>query len=320
MKGLPTNGEFRSSGKPPIKENLIYATYYAPRGRQRLYILGRELSERYIYPNDLLIGIIGAEGAGKSTLIKGLFPGLELTNDDEGVNIRPTPLFNFDPDDFFSGHTFHIDVRYEAAFHQKFEIVDAIKEAIDARRRVIIEHFDLIYEYLGFNAQILFGIGEEVVVSRPTVFGPTPEAIRSVVSKTIKFRLMAHTAEDLTTQILLRDYGYKRPNVHSDVKHGFVIHFAEPPDIDILELERKVKDVIKADLPIKAAGDDMIAIGDEALYCTGVRTHVASTGQIENFRLLPEYRFEPMNGRYLLVGMVGRKEVAGFEDIAPIVG
>jgi hypothetical protein len=72
-------------------ETLIYSAYYAPRGRQRLYMLAGELSNRYIYPNDLLIGIIGAEGSGKSTLIKGLFPGLELTNDDEGVNLRPMP-------------------------------------------------------------------------------------------------------------------------------------------------------------------------------------------------------------------------------------
>ena len=96
----------------PIKENLIYATYYAPRGSKRLYILGGELSQRYLYPTDLLIGIIGAEGSGKSTLIKGLFPGLELTNDDDGVNLQPAPIFKFAGKDFFSGHTFHLDIRY----------------------------------------------------------------------------------------------------------------------------------------------------------------------------------------------------------------
>ncbi|MCP4297972.1 MAG: hypothetical protein GY786_20480, partial [Proteobacteria bacterium] len=74
----------------PLRENLIYSTYYAPRGRKRLYSLGNLLSQRYISPNDQLIGVIGSEGAGKSTLIKALFPGLELTNDDDGVNVRPT--------------------------------------------------------------------------------------------------------------------------------------------------------------------------------------------------------------------------------------
>jgi hypothetical protein len=70
-----------------MRETLIFAVYYAPpRGRIRLYRLGRELAERHLLPPELLVGIIGAEGAGKSTLIRGIFPGLELTNDDEGVN------------------------------------------------------------------------------------------------------------------------------------------------------------------------------------------------------------------------------------------
>ncbi|MEW6711373.1 MAG: hypothetical protein AB1403_16230, partial [Candidatus Riflebacteria bacterium] len=60
-------------------ETLIYSVYYAPRGRPRLYTLAGQLAGRYLTPDDLLIGIIGAEGSGKSTLIKGLFPGLELT-------------------------------------------------------------------------------------------------------------------------------------------------------------------------------------------------------------------------------------------------
>ncbi len=114
----------------------------------RLYKLGKELAQRYLAPSDLLIAIIGNAGAGKSTLIKGLFPGLELTNDDSGVNVKSTPLFTFSEDDFFSGHTFHIDYLYEKAFHQRYEIVDAINRAIDNNRRVVVEHFDLLYPYL----------------------------------------------------------------------------------------------------------------------------------------------------------------------------
>jgi len=308
-----------AAAKTPVKENLIYSAYYAPRGRQRLYILGRELSERYLYPSDLLIGILGSEGAGKSTLIKGLFPGLELTNDDDGVNLRPTPLFDFDPKSFFSGHTFHIDVRYESAFHQKFAISDAIRRALENERRVVVEHFDLIYDTLGFNAQVLIGIGEEVLVARPTVFGPTPPAIKTVVDRTIKFRLMAHTAEDITTMVLQNDYGYIRPNFHSDIKHGFVITFSGKPDIDICELEGKVRAVIDADLPIQQSAENEIHIGDHELHCTGVRTHVASTGMIQNFRLMPEFRFDPISREHLLVGIVGRPEIAGFEEIAPLI-
>ena len=47
-----------------MHETLIYAVYYAPRGRMRLYKLGREIAERHLLPTDLLVGIIGAEAPG----------------------------------------------------------------------------------------------------------------------------------------------------------------------------------------------------------------------------------------------------------------
>jgi len=303
------------AGRFGYHETLIYATYYAPRGRLRLYMLGGELARRYLYPTDLLIGIIGAEGSGKSTLIRGLFPGLELTNDDDGVNLRPTPIYSFEPEDFFAPHTFHIDVRYELAFKQKYEVAEAISRVVSHGRRVIVEHFDLIYEVLGYNAQIIFGIGEEVIVTRPSVFGPLPSRIKGVVDRTIKYRLMAHSAEDLTSYVLARDYHYTPPVLHSDVKHGFVISFPEKPSIPIPELEERVKELIQKDLPISIAGEDRIRFGTDEIYCTGTRTHVKSTGQIENFRLLKSYKYDPLHKEYLLVGIVGRKEIVGFEEI-----
>ena len=180
------------------RETLLYAVYYAPRGSYRLYLVAAELAQKYLTPTDLIIGILGAEGSGKSTLIKGLFPGLELTNDDEGINVRPTPLYDFDPADAFSGHTFHVDARYELAFHQKYELAEAILNADRAQppghRRALRSHL----RGPRHNAQVLIGIGEEIIVARPTVFGPFPEAIKTIVDKTIKYRLMAHSAEDIT--------------------------------------------------------------------------------------------------------------------------
>src|SRR5512137_2042379 len=268
------------------RETLLYAAYYAPRGSNRLYMVAAELAQKYLTPTDLLIGILGAEGSGKSTLIKGLFPGLELTNDDEGINVRPTPLYDFDPADAFSGHTFHIDARYELAFHQKYELAEVILKAIEHNRRVVVEHFDLIYDALGHNAQVLIGLGEEIIVARPTVFGPFPQAIKSVVDKTIKYRLMAHSAEDITCMVLEQDYKIPFPPLHSDVRQGFVLNFRERPEVDLHELERKVREVIAKDLPISPCGEDKIGIGKRTLPCTGARTHVTSTGKIENFRLL----------------------------------
>ena len=70
----------------------IMTTYYAPRGRHRIFELGQQIAQQYLSPFDQIIGIIGEAGSGKSVLIKGMFPGLELTNDDDGVNVRPLPL------------------------------------------------------------------------------------------------------------------------------------------------------------------------------------------------------------------------------------
>ena len=84
-----------------LQEQLMHATYFAPRGRQRLYNLGHQLAQRHLSASDLIIGFIGGAGAGKSRLISGMFPGLELTNDDEGVNIRPLPLLDSQESGFF---------------------------------------------------------------------------------------------------------------------------------------------------------------------------------------------------------------------------
>jgi len=300
-------------------ETLIYAAYYAPRGRQRLYMVAGELSQRYLYPTDLIVGVIGAEGSGKSALIKGLFPGLELTNDDDGVNVRPTPLFGFSPDDYFAAHTFHVDIRYELAFHQPFEIVEAITKAVSHGRRVVIEHFDLISDALGYSAQIIFGIGEEIIVARPSVFGPFPSAIKAVVEKTIKYRRMAHSAEDITGFVLQRDYNSQMPVHHSDVKHGFVINFPTKPEIDLAELETKVKKIIELNLPITPAGENRIAIGEHVIPCTGTRIHVKRTGEIRNFRLVKNFNYHPISKEYLLIGIVGPREPSGYEDITRVI-
>ena len=42
---------------------------------------------------------------------------------------------------------------------------------------MIVEHFELLYPLLNVNAEVLIGIGEEVVVTIPTLFGPFPGEI-----------------------------------------------------------------------------------------------------------------------------------------------
>ncbi len=286
------------------QQSHILSSYFAPRGHNRMYALGMQLSQLYLSPFDKLIGIIGEAGSGKSALIRGMFPGLELTNDDDGVYVRPLPLLEQDSISFFSPHTYHVDIRFENGFTQMRVLADAISEALHNGKRVIVEHFDLVYPLLGFNANLLIGVGEQILISRPTLFGPEPQEIRETVYTSLTYRLMAHTAEDLC-EYCMPDEELRRCG-HDDVRHGFVISFPDKmPDFDIQELEAKVLDMIRQDLPITYVDNHHVSIGGQMHPCTGPRIHVSHTGRIENFHLLHHFIYDRLSRRYLLVGCVG---------------
>ena len=283
----------------------LYSVYFAPRGRDRMYALGAQIAQLHLSPFDRIIGVIGEAGSGKSMLIKGMFPGLELTNDDDGVNVRPLPLLAQDDETgFYSPHTYHIDMRFELAFTQMGDIREAVLKAVKRGKRVIIEHFDLLHESLGRNADLIIGIGEEVIVTRPTVFGPLPEDIAKIVYKSMRNRQMAHTAEDLC-ECHLSPYDYARC-LHDDIKSGFLLAFdGEPPEIDIAGMEKQVRDDIAADLPVEYVDERHVCIGTQLHNCTGPRTHVAHTGCIEGFRLVKKLIYDTRQSRWLLAGRVG---------------
>ncbi|HPX70637.1 MAG TPA: alanine-tRNA synthetase second additional domain-containing protein [Bacillota bacterium] len=284
----------------------IMSTYYAPRGRRRIYTLGVRIAQLYLSPFDKLIGVTGDPGCGKSSLIKGMFPGLELTNDDDGINIRPLPLLGVEYDEtgFFSPHTYHVDIRFEMGFTQLTKLADAIMTAVRKGKRVVVEHFELIYPMIPINADMLIGIGEEIIVTRPDIFGPEPQEIYDVVHLSLPYRLMAHTAEDLCEQFLLGAEGAIRCT-HGDLHHGFSMIFDKPPAVAPEEIEKHVREKISQDLPVAYFDESHIKIGDDVHVCTGPRTHVRSTGEIENFNLLGNYIHDHINDRYLLIGAVG---------------
>ncbi len=284
-------------------QSHLYSVYFAPRGYARMAELGMQIASQYLSPFDQLIGIIGEAGSGKSILVKGMFPGLELTNDDEGVNVRPLPLLDINPTAFYSAHTYHLDIRFESAFTQMHELADAIKNALSLGKRVVVEHFDLIYPILERNADILIGVGQEVVITRPNLFGPEPGDIAEAVFKSIEYRKRAHTAEDLV-EIFVQQ-SYHGTFLHRDVRHGFIMAFPERPDIDIKEIEEEVRKLIAQDLPVSYVDETHVMIGDHRHYCTGPRIHVRSTGEIKTFTLIDEMPYDPKRDEYLLVGMVG---------------
>lgn len=287
-------------------ENHLYSVFFAPRGNVRMLHLGREIAQLYLSPFDLLIGIIGDAGSGKSMLVKGMFPGVELSNDDEGVNVRPLPLLSVDEDDgFYAPHTYHVDMRFESAFTQMHVLAEAVLHAIKKGRRVIVEHFELLYPFIDMNAHLLIGVGGEVIVTRPTMFGPLPQDLAEIVSKSVMYRKMAHTAEDLVEYCMPKEL--LEQCVHGDVKRGFSLGFAEKPELDIKALQQQVRDMINSDVPIAYYDDEHITIGQVIHPCTGPRIHVRTAGEIENFRLLKEIFYDKINEKYLLVGLVGER-------------
>lgn len=285
--------------------SLDRAVYFAPRGRKRLMFLGHLIAQRYLNPEDGLIGLVGDAGAGKSLLIRGMFPGLILTNDDDGINVRPAPLLSDAEDGHFRTHTYHLDVRFEAAFTSYGTMAAAVRGALKARRRVVVEHFEQLFPALQINAEVLIGIGEEVVVYRPGVFGPDPRRIASLVFASLRYRKAAHSAEDLTTLAFER-LGYAEPEIHSDVRRGFLLEFPYPPgELDLDAVERVVQEYIDADVPICYVDDEHIRVGDVLHACSGPRLHVRSAGEIGAFRLMKNFLYDPITHLYLLAGLVG---------------
>ncbi len=286
-----------------MQRSHLYSVHLAPRGYARMADLGMQLAQQYMSPFDLLIGVIGEAGSGKSMLIKGMFPGLELTNDDNGVNIRPLPILDVDSHGFFRPHTYHMDVRFESAFTQMFELANAVRKALQRGDRVIVEHFDLLYPTLQINAHLLIGVGEEIIITRPNLFGPEPQMVSDIVFKSMKNRRMTSSAEILV-EYVLKKYPVGQ-YTHGDLRHGFILSFEDKPQVDIAEIQQEVDKLIAANLPISYADNSYVTIGDQLHYCTGPRMQVEMTGDIKKFTLHNEYLPDSYTKRYLLVGIVG---------------
>ena len=298
-----------------IHTAAFYSVYFAPRGRERLLFLGEEISQRHLSFEDKLIGIIGDAGSGKSSLIKGMFPGLELINDDDRLDSHKVVLAKDHAESINEATTFHLDIRFQMAFTQMHEIITFVRETLERDRRIIIEHFDMLYPFLKTRADIMIGIGEEIIVTRPGIFGPLPRDISDIVHNSLKYRKMVHTAEDIVTMLLEREYKINHTWKNSDVRRGFVLVFDQKPDIDLGELEDKVRGIINNNIDVSYYDEVHIKLGDyEPVKCNGPRIHVRNTSEIENFSLLRDFTYDRYNDTYSLVGLVG-SEKQDIEDL-----
>ena len=285
----------------------LYNFFFAPRGNRRMMELGRKIAQMYLNPFDKIIGIVGAKDCGKSMLIKGMFPGIQIVEGDDEFDFQNMPLMNAEDVGFYTPRTFHVDVRAASKFIPLEKIAQAILDVTKQQKRVIVEYFEMLYPVLNRNADLMIGIGEEVIVTRPSLFGPLPQNIADIVYKSLIYRKMAHSAEDL--------YGYvvrnmERPDyVRSDIRHGFVLDYVEKPiNFDLEYIEDKIKSLIAKDLPIRYYDEEHIKIGDEILACTGPLMHVESTGQIENFSMVKKFFQDARFGYYIVAGTVGHQE------------
>lgn len=234
-----------------------------------------------------------------------MFPGLELSNDDDIINPRKIMQVRDLMQDIPDAATYHLDMRFQMAFTQMYEIVDFVHKVLEMNRRVVIEHFNLLYQALGVNADIIVGIGEEIIVTRPTIFGPIPESIYEIVHESLKFRKMAHTAEEVVAQVLMKRFGITVDDFYSsDIRNGFVLKFNKKPKIDIYELETLSQKMLSKNLDVSYYDEDHIQMGDKIIPCDGARFHVSNTSEIEHFSLVKKLIKNPKTNVFNLIGVI----------------
>ena len=169
------------------------------------------------------------------------------------------------------------------------------------------------------SPNLLIGVGEQIVITRPNLFGPLPQDLCDIVYPSLAYRLMAHSAEDLCEYAMTQEQMLACS--HGDIRHGFVLEFNEhQPDIDIPTLEARVNELIRQDLPIDYYDESHILLGGAQHYCTGPRTHVRSTGRIIGFRLLDHFIYDHFHKTYMLVGCVGDDSEENIRKLETIHG
>ena len=292
-----------------IQEYSIYSLYFAPRGRERLLFLGDQIGRRHLQFTDKLIGILGDAGSGKSSLIKGMFPGLELTNDDDRLDAKKIMRVRDAEEEFNNAATFHLDMRFQIAFTQMHEVVDFVNRALQRERRVIVEHFNLLFPALQHPADLMVGIGEEILVTRPTVFGPLPQDVYQLVHTSLKYRKMAHTVEDVAIQLLKEEFHIDRDLFFSsDIKNGFLLRFTQKIDLDFDALAERIRSRLDEHLQVRYLDESHIMIGDSVTPCAGPRLHVRNTSEVEGFSLVRKFVRDEKTGTYCLVGILHHPE------------
>ena len=241
---------------------FMYTEYYAPRGRKRLLELGNTITSQYLSPEDRCIGILGEAGSGKSLIVRGMFPGLQLTNDDEDVYTRPLPLMDHFESGRFRDHTYHMDVRFESAFTQPYRLARPCGRPSTPDGGWSSSTSICSIPPWAAMQSCWWASEKRSSWPGPTFSLPSHDIAQKVL-RSIHYRRMVHTAEDLVCHILDIDYGIPTSTlVHGDVKRGFLLEFEEKPSFSVEEVQKRAKEFIDAKLDVCYLDEHHIRIGD----------------------------------------------------------
>ena len=281
-----------------MNDLLFFSVYFSPRDPAGMQRLGNRLAQRHLMPLDRLIGIIGDKACGKSSFTRGMFPGVELMDETEGYDPTVVSGLELSKSLFYNKQTYHAVVSEELTESQLEEFAQCVFNLLDNDKRVIVENFERLYPYLKLNAQLLIGIGGEIIATRPNVFGPEPEMVAKNVYRTLKNRRLAYGAQLLTQKVITRMLPDGVSFDQGNIKQGFVLEFEKKPDINIDEVERQVNQMIAENAEIAGSVAE-----------TGMRMYCERAGEIGSCSLIKELSQNPINMRYQLIGSVGGETV-----------
>ena len=244
-----------------------------------------------------------------------MFPGLQLTNDDEGVNVRPLPILEAGEErGFYTPHTYHLDIRFETGFTQPHILADAIMNAISLGRRVVVEHFDLIYPLLPRNADLMIGVGEQI--SHRQADDVRAGAVRIQRDRVQIAAVPPDGAYGGGSVRNAHGSGSGDSCRHDDIHHGFILDFQDRlPQIDLFDLAMRVNADIAANLPVEYSDETHISVGGHRHECSGPRTHVSSTGRFAASACTMRSCTNLQQNRYLMIGFVGDESDAGIAKL-----
>ena len=180
-----------------IQSSHIYSTYFAPRGRSRIYTLGMQIAQLYLSPFDQIIGFIGEAGSGKSVLDQGHVPGIELTNDDDASTSARSRFFEQEAKRDLPRRTPTIWTSASRRLPSARAGGRRPAGCPGAASASSLSILTLIYPLLGINANLLIGVGEQIVITRPNLLALCRRSVRNRLSVASFIVPMAHSAEGI---------------------------------------------------------------------------------------------------------------------------